>query len=279
MFEELYLSCAQLACFDGENDDQDNTDTSDTNDDTQTNDTDKSFTQDDVNKFLADDRRKHKAQLEKLEKTLKDTLAKANLTADERAKLETEMEDLRKQSRTKEQQLAHEKKQVEEKLQAQLKETKANAERYENLYRESTITRALTDAAVANDAFDPSQIVHLMRPYVKMVEVKNPVTGEPTGELTPIVDLPVTNPTTGELEEARHNPDSAVKLWKEQPERYGNLFKSNIVSGVGSNSSAGGIPVGATGKADLRKLAKDPAKFREALKNNPEALGLRRGLR
>jgi len=71
------------------------------------------FTQDDLNKYLAEDKRKHQAQLQRVEKTLEETAASKNLTVQEREQLAQQLEDLRKETRTKEQQLSHEKKQVE----------------------------------------------------------------------------------------------------------------------------------------------------------------------
>lgn len=43
----------------------------------------------------------------------------------------------------------------------------------------------------------------------------------------------------------------------EMPE-YANLFKANVNGGLGSNN------VGEGGSIDMRELAKDPAKYREA---------------
>ena len=41
---------------------------------------------------------------------------------------------------------------------------------------------------------------------------------------------------------------------KELPQVYGNLFKSGVVSGIGSSSATGGLASGSGGKVDLRKL-------------------------
>jgi hypothetical protein len=59
---------------------------------------------------------------------------------------------------------------------------------------------------------------------------------------------------------------------KELPEIYGNLFKSNVVSGIGSNSSTAGLAAGANGKVDPRKLSQ--AQYRELRAKNPESLDL-----
>ena len=48
---------------------------------------------------------------------------------------------------------------------------------------------------------------------------------------------------------------------KELPARYGNLFKSGVVSGIGASSATGGIAPGSSGKLDVRKLT--PQQYRK----------------
>src|SRR5208283_1313001 len=78
------------------------------------------FSQDDLNKFLAEDRRKHQGQIKTIQQTLEETLTSKNLTAQEREQLATRVSELENQGRTKEQQAQHERKQLEEKLNSQL---------------------------------------------------------------------------------------------------------------------------------------------------------------
>ena len=74
-----------------------------------------SFTQDELNKILAEDKRKHRRRYEKVEKQYgQDLLANNKLTQEDRAKLEESLEDVRKQLRTKEEQARFEKKQLED---------------------------------------------------------------------------------------------------------------------------------------------------------------------
>jgi hypothetical protein len=64
---------------------------------------------------------------------------------------------------------------------------------------------------------------------------------------------------------------------KELPARYGNLFKSGVVSGIGASSATGGIAPGSSGKLDVRKLT--PQQYQDIRAKNPELLGLRRDKR
>ena len=59
---------------------------------------------------------------------------------------------------------------------------------------------------------------------------------------------------------------------KQLPETWGNLFKSNIVSGIGGTSATGGHASG-SGRVDVKKLTTE--QYMELRKKNPAALGLR----
>src|SRR5271166_6509461 len=72
------------------------------------------FTQEDLNKILAEDRRKHQAQITRIQQTLEETLTSRNLTTQEREQLAQRLEDMQTETRTKDQQAAHERKQLEE---------------------------------------------------------------------------------------------------------------------------------------------------------------------
>ena len=79
-------------------------------------------------------------------------------------------------------------------------------------------------------------------------------------------------PTTNEQVIMNRSPEEAVKRMKEMPEQWGNLFRSNVVSGIGSSSATGGLMPGQGGKIDVRKLT--PTQYREIREKNPELLGL-----
>jgi hypothetical protein len=62
------------------------------------------------------------------------------------------------------------------------------------------------------------------------------------------------------------SPAAAVKRMKELAEVHGNLFKSNVVSGVGGSSGTAN-----PGKIDMRKLT--PQQYAKLRRENPSALG------
>lgn len=224
------------------------------------------FTQEDVNKFLAEDRRKHQSQLKKMETRLNEVLETKGLNEQEKESLEQSLEDVRKQLRTKEEQAAHEKKKLESQYQSQLKEATESAQKWQSRYEDSTITRALQDAAVKGEAFQSSQIVTLLRSNTSLSEGED-------GDNKVIVEFNDTN-EKGEQVTLTLSPDEAVERMRESPETYGNLFKSNVVSGIGGNSATGGLASGKRGKVDVTKL--DPETYRKLRKENPELLGLQK---
>lgn len=263
---DLYLSRALLACFDGDGD------TPPVEPPPVEPPAGKTFTQDDVNKMLAEDRRKHQAQLKVQEEKLQNVLKSATLTEQDRKALQDNLSAVQGQLRSKEQQAALEKQELEQTFKAQLEETEKKAQGWESLYRESTIQRELHDAATQNEAFRPRQIINELRPMTKLIEDTDPITQRPNGQYKVVVEMPDVDPKTGKQEVMVRTPGEAVKRMKELPDQYGNLFKSGVVSGIGAGSATGGLVPGQSGRVDVSRLT--PQQYRELREKNPEALGL-----
>jgi hypothetical protein len=275
MLENLYRSLALVSCFDDAADhaaaDKAAADAAASAAAAAAEGTPKVFTQEEVNKMMAADKRKHQDVLVKTEQSYKELLASnKSLTEKERATLEENLATVQGQLRTKEETAKMEKKQLEEQLTGKIKEHETRAHEWENRYKTETVTRSLQDAAVSADAFQSSQIVALLTPMTRLVEMIDEKTNKSTGKFRPVVDFPDVdadgNPTI-----TVRTPDEAVKRMKDLPETYGNLFKSNVVSGIGANSATGVTP-GANGKVNLRNLT--PEQYRELRAKNPAALGL-----
>jgi hypothetical protein len=214
----------------------------------------KAFSQEDINTLLAEDRRKHAAKLKALEETLQGTLKTSQMTQQQRDELEVSMEDMRKQFLSKEQQALMEKQTIESNYKKELEAEKAARKAFETKFVDSTISRSLADAAIDNGAFSADQIVALLRPHTKLI---NDV---------PVVDFNDKHAETGEPIITQMSPAAAVKRMKELAEVHGNLFKSNVVSGVGGSSGTAN-----PGKIDMRKLT--PQQYAKLRRENPSALG------
>ena len=229
---------------------------------------DRTFTQDEVNKFLASDRRQHQDKYKQLETTYQAALQNKTLANEDRIRLEKELEDLQASFRTKEQQIEFERKQAEKKYEDELAQTKTQLDKWQKLYKEETIDRALLDAAGV-DAFQPAQIASLLRPNTQLKDEVD-AQGKPTGKFTAMVDFQDIDEKTGEPIRTLRTPQDAVKRMKELKQLYGNLFKSNVVSGVGAGS-ADSVP-NRNQQVDISNLT--PEQYRKIRKENPEMLGL-----
>jgi len=235
----------------------------------------KTFTQEQVNGIVAADRRKLEEALKKTEKQYQDLLASQSLTEQERKALQANLEMVQGQLRSKEEQLLLEKKQVEEAYAGKLQEMEKKATHFETMYRDSTIERALQDAAVKHEAWNPSQVVSLLRGQTKMLEETDPKTGKLTGKYKPVVEMQALNTTTGEMETKAYTPEDAVKKMKDTPDTWGNLFKSGVVSGIGAGTATGGLTPGQGGKltaVQLRNMTQE--QYLEIRAKHPELLGL-----
>jgi hypothetical protein len=134
-------------------------------------------------------------------------------------------------------------------LEKQLEEAQQQAKKWEGLYAESTIKRALLDAAEQGGAYNPAQVLPYLKPNAKLVEAD--------GQHAVRV---VTTSETGQ--DILHTPAEAVANLKRRSE-HANLFKP----------APAAPPAPATGgKIDVRKLTH--AQFLEIRAKNPEKLGL-----
>ena len=80
--------------------------------------------------------------------------------------------------------------------------------------------------------------------------------GKGTGQFDVMVDFPDKDATTGQSVMTSKTPTEAVKRMTEIPE-FQNLFRKNVVSGVGGNSAIGGLTPGSNGRIDVRNLTHD----------------------
>lgn len=210
------------------------------------------------NKAMAEERRKAADRIKSLEENLK----KANLTGEQAKVLETELENARASIRTTEEQAAHERTQLTKKHQQELEERETRAKTWESRYTNMAISNSLLTAATENNAFNPTQLVQILKPNTRLVEVVGE-DGKKTGELAPKVKISLPN-EKGEMVELDLAPSDAVKRMAAAAELYGNLFKSNATGGVGGNPN--NTP-GNAKETDMNALAKkDPAAYIEARK-------------
>lgn len=281
MFLNWYKPCALVACYEGEDEAAAAAAAAAaTGDEVKV---PEGFTPEQQKKFndaVATERRKqetkYRKELEKTEGTYKELLANSkSLTEKERQTLQENLETIQGQLRSKEQQAAQEKKELELSYQGKLTAAEQRAQTAESRWRDSTIMRALQDAAVEHEAYNTRQVTTLLKDWTKLVE-KLDASGRGTGQFDVMVDFPDKDATTGQEIKTTKTPSEAVKRMTEVAE-FQNLFRKNVVSGIGGNSAIGGLTPGSNGKIDVRNLT--PEQYQKVRAENPEALGLRRNRR
>lgn len=220
------------------------------------------FNQDDVNRFLAEERRKAQKQNERTIKQLDELKKSSQLSVEEKEKLETRIEDLKNDYLTKEELVKKEAKKESEKTKRELEQHQKEAEKWRTLFATKTIERDILDAA-GSDVYNSRQILQILKPDARLVEQLGE-DGQPTGGHVTRVKYAGKdkdgNPVAMDL-----TVTEAIKQMKEDTEEFGNLFRSGANGGLGGtntnvNRNSGGPP-------------SDPAAFRRWIKDNPNFLG------
>lgn len=196
----------------------------------------KTFTQEELNGILKKEKEKNRGQLEKALSEVQMLRKKANLTSEEKIQLDKRVEDLQDQLLTKEQRAKNE----IEKLQKKAEEERTQLEQERNDWRErfttTTIERTILDAAHEHNAFDPEQIVLMLKPNTQLAEELSEE-GEPTGNLIPKTLFKDTD-KEGKAVELKLSVSEAVKRMSEM-DRYANLFKYEGQGGFGRQTRPG----------------------------------------
>lgn len=217
----------------------------------------KLFTQDEVNRIMAENKRTLQAKNETLIKELETIKKSGNLTAEQKVNLETRIDALTNELLSKEELSKKEADKLKKEHQRALEAATQDRDGWKDRYTKATIQRTITDAAVDNKAVNPRQIVAILQQRANLVpETDNE--GNATGELVPKVKFD-TSDKDGKAVTIEITIPEAVKQMRDMDE-YLNLFQGEGSSGLGVRSSASGRA------ADLKTLAKDPAKYREARK-------------
>lgn len=277
MFEERFFVLPQLLCYD-EDGGEGAAEASEASDDSGSEAPSGTvFTQEQVNEFLAKDRRAQQAKLKKqqeqfskMEKQLETFIAREKEGSQERMQLEADLEELRATQRTAEQQREHEAKRAAEKHQRELEEARGAATNWETMFKKSSIDRAILDAANEHNAFNANDFIALLGPRAEMREQKDK-DGNPTGQLVPMVAIDVQDEETGEMLRAWKSPSEAVKAMKEQPEQHGNKFRDSVIAGIGGGTATSS---GGKGSAQVDPTKLSMEEKARLFKENPEALGL-----
>lgn len=191
-----------------------------------------------------------RTELETSERRYEQLLQNQNLTAQERDEIATELERVQTSLRTKEQQAAYEAKKREAEFNKKYESATEQANRFKSLFETQTRNNAIISAAQQADAFNPDLFIDVLAPRTEIVEVENEQ-GEKTGQFATKVRISK-KAEDGTVTEALVDPSEAIEDMKNQPEKFGGLFRGNVAKGIGqgSNSSFSGNQ-----RADITKIS------------------------
>lgn len=198
----------------------------------------KTFKQADVDRMVAESRRKDQAEIAKTTTALKKLQEQSGMTEKEKAELQTRIDELDNQYKTKEQLAAQEQEKRDSKYKTDMEATATERDTWKRYHHDSTIENAIIRTA-ASDAVNVEQIQDLLKPKSRVQEGKD-TDGKPNGQFTVMVKLVVDDKKTKSPVTLDLSIDDAIKQMKENPQRYGNLFKSTMSGGLGGSGGGGG---------------------------------------
>lgn len=199
-------------------------------------DANKTFTQDQVNKILAEDRRKHKAQVDKHVAELEQLKRSKSLNDQERTNLTTKIEELQNSVLTKEQRAAKEQEKLKKDLETTTQQLTADRDGWKNLFHKTQIKQAITSEAAAHKAFDSDALIAILGPSTRLVEMHDD-NNQPTGEFVPKTKFKDRDKEGKDVVLDLTIPEVVTRM-KELP-KYGYMFETTAAAGVGANRQAG----------------------------------------
>ncbi len=253
----LFYNLINFVCFDNEENSESSTENNKTE---QT----KTFTQDEVNAFLAKEKRKTQDAQKQLAVQLEQYKKTAELTTAEKEELELRIEELNKTSMTAEERARQAAEKAEKEYNERVQKYETESKQWKSRYNETIIETAILKAAGENNAVSVEQIAAMLRPTTRVVE-KLDTTGKGTGKFEPIVEFPDQD-KEGKPLNLNLTVKEAVKRMTEL-DKYSNLFRNTKNGGIGSDN---GNNISQK-HLDLKKLVRDdPARFRQLRKERKD---------
>ncbi len=220
--------------------------------------TGKLFTQDEVNRIAAENKRalqaankQHLAELEQLRKA-------KGLTEKEKDALTSRIEELQASMMTKEELARKDANKQKREYEEKLKEVTGQRDYFQQLFQDSTIEREISDAATASGAYNSRQVVNLLKQSARLVEVTDEDGNVIPGKHAVKIKLSDKD-AAGKATVLDLDVPEALKRMKDDNEQWGNLFKNNLTAGLGDKRSEGGSK-----PPDVRKMTPEQYRIHRA---------------
>lgn len=194
----------------------------------------KTFTQEDVNRIMAEEKRKTQANLKAINDELTNLRSSAQLTEEERNTLSSRIAELEQQTMTKDEMARRDTEKLKKAADEQVKALTTERDSYRGLFESNLIDAQLAAAATAHKALSVEQISAFLKGNTKVKYVNE--NGVPNYQVE--VSLPDKD-KDGRPITLTASPDEVIKRMKDLPDRFGNLFINESNAGLGGNNSQG----------------------------------------
>lgn len=203
------------------------------------------FTQEQVNKIMADNKRALQQQNADLVAQLETFRSKANLTQQEKDELDARISTLQQQHLTKEQQLSGELEKANKKYKTDTEVLTQQGQQWQGRFTSLLVTNAILEGSSKHQAASAKQLTAMIAPQVKVVEEVDEA-GKPTGNFVPKLPVTVIDPKTKKPVVVELGVVEAIGKMREDPE-FANLFLFDGKAGLGGSNQSGGGGSGSPG--------------------------------
>lgn len=213
-----------------------------------------------VNELLAEEKRKTLQLAQQAnQKTIQQLEAlqqNQNLTQQERDRLAGQIEELKTQYQTKEQQQQSEYTKLQTTSAKQIKDMTGERDTWKGRFEGTVKKTEIRDASREHKAISEEQIEAIVLPITRIVEDLED--GKPTGTMVARCTF-MAKDKDGKPVKLELSVSDTVKAMREWPEKYGNLFKSDSNGGTGQIPNLGSVNGGGGALPDINQMT--PAQY------------------
>lgn len=227
---------------------------------------DKTYTQKELNDFLAVEKNQAKKNNQALITQLEELKGIKSLSEQQTTDLNAKIEELQNQSLSKEEIAKREKDKLQKDYDVKLTQATEQQKTWQGRFSNKVIEVDVLREADKADAYNPEQILDLLRNKSRTVEGVGE-DGKPNGKFVTRINID-SEDDAGVVKTLDLTATEAIKLMKEQ-KKYANLFIVEGTGGVGGGPNRDGNPL--IKKADdLMKMTDE--QYRKYRKENPNLL-------
>lgn len=193
------------------------------------------FTQEQVNKLLAENKRTLQAQNAEYAKQLEELKQSSNLSATEKEELAARIEQLSQQHMTEKEKTQHEIDKAKKKYETDTAALQEAGKHWQGQYQGLLIENAVIAGATTHKAANAEQMLDLLKQKAKVVPILDEATGQPTGKFTVKLPVKVLDPKTKAPTIVELDAVDAIGKMRDDPSN-GNLFMFDGKTGLGGNN-------------------------------------------